>query len=127
MRTFPTCSKSTRGPSPHTRSKADPAGLFVAEQGGNIVGFHWTKVDERRGEVYVLAVDPDRQGGRLGAALLSRGLDHLAEAGVDGVELYVEGDNAGAVDLYTATGFAEVGRDVLYVSTKPAAADPAPS
>jgi mycothiol synthase len=105
----------------------DPAGLFVAEQGGNIVGFHWTKVDEGMGEVYVLAVDPDHHGTGLGAALLRRGLDHLADVGVNAVELYVEEENAGALDLYSSAGFAEVGRDVLYVSTTPAATGPAPS
>lgn len=105
----------------------DPAGLFVAEQGGKIVGFHWTKVDQGRGEVYVLAVDPDRHGTGLGAALLRRGLNHLADVGVDAVELYVEEENAGALDLYAGAGFSEVGRDVLYVSTMPATTDPAPS
>lgn len=105
----------------------DPAGLFVAEQGGDIVGFHWTKVDESTGEVYVLAVDPDHHGTGLGAALLRRGLDHLADARVNAVELYVEEANAGALDLYTSAGFSEVGRDVLYVSTTPAATGPAPS
>lgn len=99
----------------------DPAGLFVAEQGGSIVGFHWTKVDEGVGEVYVLAVDPDHHGAGLGGALLARGLDHLAGVGVNAVDLYVEEENARALDLYTAFGFSEVGRDVLYVSTKPAA------
>jgi len=103
----------------------DPAGLWVAEQDGTIVGFHWTKVEGGMGEVYVLAVDPAHHGERLGAALLSRGLDHLAEVGVDGVELYVEEDRPRALDLYTAAGFGEVGRDVLYVSTTPAAEAPA--
>ena len=93
----------------------DPAGLFVAEHGGQITGFHWTKVNEGIGEVYVLAVDPDRHGERLGSALLSRGLAHLAELGLDRVELYVEESNAHALDLYEAFGFSEVGRDVLYV------------
>jgi len=105
----------------------DPAGLLVAEQNGTIVGFHWTKVDEGMGEVYVLAVDPDHHGERIGAALLFRGLAQLADVGVDRVELYVEEGDARALDLYAAAGFAEVGRDVLYVSTMPAAADPAPS
>jgi mycothiol synthase len=105
----------------------DPADLWVAEQDGAIVGFHWTKVDEGRGEVYVLAVDPNHHGERLGVALLARGLDHLADADVDGVELYVEEDNARALDLYTSTGFIKAGQDVLYVSTTPAAADPVPS
>ena len=102
----------------------DATGLFVAEQGGNVIGFHWTKVDEGMGEVYVLAVDPDHHGTGLGAALLRRGLDHLADVGVNAVELYVEEANAGALDLYTSAGFAEVGRDVLYVSTMPAATAP---
>jgi mycothiol synthase len=105
----------------------DPAGLFIAERGGQIVGFHWTKVDHGMGEVYLLAVDPNRRGEQLGAALLSRGLEHLSDVGVDGVELYVEEDNVGALDLYTAAGFAQVSRDVLYVSTTRVAADPAPS
>ena len=114
----------------HRRAESDwfdPAGLWVAEEDGAIVGFHWTKVDQGMGEVYVLAVDPDHRGERLGAALLSRGLDHLAAVGVEGVELYVEEENARALDLYTGAGFAEAGRDVLYVSTTPAATDPAPS
>ena len=105
----------------------DPAGIWVAEQEGAIVGFHWTKVDAGMGEVYVLAVDPAHHGKHLGGALLSRGLDHLAGIGVDGVELYVEDDNARGLDLYAAAGFAEAGRDVLYVSTTPVGAGPAPS
>lgn len=102
----------------------DPAGLFVADQGGTVVGFHWTKVVEGRGEVYLLAVDPDHHGERLGAALLRRGLHHLAAVGIDDVELYVEDDNARALDLYIAGGFSEVGRDVLYLSTMPGAEGP---
>lgn len=102
----------------------DPGGLFIAERQGQIVGFHWTKVDNSTGEVYVLAVDPNHHGGRLGAALLSRGLDHLADVGVDDVGLYVEEHNARALDVYAAAGFGEVGRDVLYVSTTPASERP---
>ena len=94
----------------------DPAGLFVAEQDGNLVGFHWTKIDQRVGEVYVLAVDPDQPASGVGRALLSRGLEHLAGADVAAIELYVEASSARAVELYTAAGFAEASRDVLYVS-----------
>lgn len=100
----------------------DPRGLFVAERNGRVVGFHWTKVDGGVGEVYVLAVDPDHHGELLGAALLAHGLRHLTAAGVDVIELYVEEDNARALDLYTDAGFTEVGRDVLYLSTTPGAA-----
>jgi len=103
----------------------DPAGIFVAEQDGEIVGFHWTKLDASRGgelvgEVYVLAVDPAHEGRRLGTALLARGLAHLAGAGVSAVELYVEADNEPALALYRSHGFTQAGRDVVYISTTPA-------
>jgi mycothiol synthase len=97
----------------------DPAGIFVAVRGSEIVGFHWTKIDDLGsdaavGEVYVLAVDPEHGGRGTGSALLARGLAHLAQAGVRTVELYVEADNDSTLALYRAHGFAEVARDVVY-------------
>lgn len=98
----------------------DPAGLFVAERDGEVVGFHWTKADPPAaeggdvGEVYVVAVDPSEQGRGLGRALTLRGLHHLHDAGLRQVELYVEGDNAPALATYHGLGFAERARDVLY-------------
>jgi mycothiol synthase len=100
----------------------DPEGLFVAEDAeGEVVGFHWTKVEARPdgielGEVYVVGVDPDRHGGGLGKALTARGLRHLHERGVRTVDLYVEGDNGPALAVYHRLGFVEHARDVLYVS-----------
>jgi mycothiol synthase len=110
----------------------DPGGIFVAEKDGTIVGFHWTKVDtesvgRRAGEVYVLAVDPDHVGRHLGSALLRRGLEHLTASGIEDIDLYTEADNRRASALYEAVGFIEAGRDVLYVSRKPASTDRGPS
>jgi mycothiol synthase len=98
----------------------DPAGFLVAEQDGRIVGVHWTKVEERTGEVYVIGVGPSAQGGGLGKALLVAGLSHLAERGVDEVELYVEGDNTAAIGLYESYGFshADVDTDVMYAGPR---------
>ncbi|WP_286690557.1 mycothiol synthase [Aeromicrobium sp. REDSEA-S38_B2] len=99
----------------------DPEGLFVAEdEQGQVVGFHWTKVEAPAwgeppvGEVYVVGVDPDHHGGGLGTALTARGLRHLADSGVDVVDLYVEGDNGPALAVYRRLGFVERARDVLY-------------
>ena len=92
----------------------DPAGLFVAERSGEVVGFHWTKVEDGVGEVYVVGVDPSEQGSGLGTALTARGLRHLWDAGLHVVDLYVEGDNAPALAVYTRLGFTEHARDVLY-------------
>ena len=91
------------------------AGLFVAERSdGTVVGFHWTKVEDGVGEVYVVGVDPDAHGGGLGTALTARGLRHLHERGLRTVDLYVEGDNAPALAVYHRLGFVEHARDVLY-------------
>ena len=92
----------------------DPAGLFVALRNDNVVGFHWTKVEDGIGEVYVVGVDPSEQGSGLGTALTARGLRHLHESGIRTVDLYVEGDNAPALAVYRRLGFTEHARDVLY-------------
>jgi mycothiol synthase len=92
----------------------DPAGLFVAERDGDVVGFHWTKVEDGVGEVYVVGVDPSEQGSGLGTALTAKGLRHLHESGVRTVDLYVEGDNDPALAVYRRLGFNEHARDVLY-------------
>ncbi len=94
----------------------DPAGLFVAERDGRIVGFHWTKVEDDIGEVYVVGIDPDAQGGGLGKALTARGLRHLYESGLRIVDLYVEGDNDPALAVYEGLGFRPHAKDVLYVA-----------
>ncbi|OUZ07472.1 mycothiol synthase [Aeromicrobium sp. PE09-221] len=94
----------------------DPAGLFVAERDGRVVGFHWTKVENDSGEVYVVGVDPEAHGGGLGTALTARGLRHLWDSGLRTVDLYVEGDNAPALAVYRRLGFIEHARDVLWSS-----------
>lgn len=92
----------------------DPAGLFVASQGGRIVGFHWTKVEDGIGEVYVVGIDPEAQGSGLGKALTARGLRHLYESGLRTVDLYVEGGNSPALAVYEGLGFKPHAKDVLY-------------
>ncbi|WP_369208266.1 mycothiol synthase [Streptomyces sp. PU-14G] len=95
----------------------DPAGFFVAERDGRLVGFHWTKVhaEEGLGEVYVLGVAPGEQGGGLGKALTTIGLRHLArERGLPTAMLYVDADNPAAVRVYEALGFSTYETDLMY-------------
>jgi mycothiol synthase len=98
----------------------DPAGFFVADSGGELVGFHWTKVHTEQvpafGEVYVVGVSPQAQGGGLGRALTLRGLHHLRDAGLGSVVLYVEADNAPALRVYAGLGFTVDTVDVQYRS-----------
>ena len=111
----------------------DPAGFLLAwrvapDGTETLLGSHWTKThpagevgDEAVGEVYVLGVDPDAQGLRLGRALTDLGLAHLRGRGLAEVLLYVEEDNTPAVSLYEKTGFTRFAVDVSWRR------DPAPS
>jgi mycothiol synthase len=104
----------------------DPAGFLLAwrgdpDDGGVLLGSHWTKVhsagdvgDEPVGEVYVLGIDPDAQGLRLGTALTDLGLAYLRGRGLAQVLLYVEEANATAVRLYEGRGFRRFSVDVAW-------------
>ncbi|NUS62933.1 MAG: GNAT family N-acetyltransferase, partial [Saccharothrix sp.] len=82
---------------------------------GRLLGFHWTKAHTAElGEVYVVGVDPDAQGGGLGKAITLAGLAHLRAAGLTEVMLYVESDNAAALAVYDRLGFTRWDSDVQY-------------
>lgn len=94
----------------------DPAGLLlvVEDATGEVVAFHWTKVEQGIGEVYVVGVDPAHQGRGLGGPVTRLGLAHLARAGLREVELYVDGDNTAARRTYERLGFTDAAVDGQY-------------
>ncbi|MEV6955653.1 mycothiol synthase [Streptomyces sp. NPDC051183] len=94
----------------------DAKGFFLAERGGELVGFHWTKIhrEQQLGEVYVVGVRPGAQGGGLGKALTAIGLRHLADAGLPTAMLYVDADNPAALAVYEGLGFTTHEVDLMY-------------
>lgn len=98
----------------------DPEGIFLAVEADrpeHVLGFHWTKMHPEHpglGEVYVVAVDPEARGRRLGGILTTVGMRHLRERGAHTVMLYVEADNERAVRTYDKVGFRRFHADVAY-------------
>ncbi len=92
----------------------DPAGLILIVDAGEpdrLAASHWTKVDPPDGdvgEVYVVAVSPDRQGHGLGRVVTVLGLDHLRSLGLDRVVLYVDEENVAAVRTYRGLGLEDL-------------------
>ncbi|MEV8513337.1 mycothiol synthase [Dactylosporangium sp. NPDC051484] len=112
----------------------EAAGFLLAEaDDGRLLGFHWTKVHgeeaphpgegeeahvpEPIGEVYVLGVAPDANGGGLGRALTLAGLRHLRDRGLAQVMLYVDESNTRALALYQRLGFVRWSNDVSFQRT----------
>lgn len=90
------------------------AGLITAweARSGQLLAFHWTKQHSAdSGEVYVVGVDPAAQGRGLGKLVTLAGLAHLQSLGVDEIHLYVEGENAAALGLYSGLGFTHAAAD----------------
>jgi mycothiol synthase len=92
----------------------DAEDFLVAWDGDRMVGYCWLKIEGSSGEIYVIGVDPTRQGGGLGRALMAAGYARLAARGIHTVHLYVEGDNAPAVALYRSLGFEDHSVDIQY-------------
>ena len=89
---------------------AKEAQVWVAEVGASIVGFVSVElIDDKRsmGEISMLAVDPDYQGGGIGTALAEFALGRLKEAGMKVATAETGGDpgHAAARRTYEKAGY----------------------
>lgn len=92
----------------------DPEGLLLGYDADGLAGFHWTKIVDGVGEVYVIAVAPRAQGRGYGKALLDAGMSHLAAKGLPTVSLFVDAADQIAVKMYERAGFGLAREDVYY-------------
>jgi mycothiol synthase len=90
--------------------------FLVLRRDDRIIGYCWLKVEGDSGEFYVVGVSPDHRGEHLGALLFDAGLARLASLRIRTAHLYVEADNAPALRLYRARGFAQDAIDIQYTA-----------
>jgi mycothiol synthase len=85
----------------------DSAGLLMAWQDDDLVGFCWTKIHpETLGEIYVIAIDPGYQRRSFGRWLTLEGLwDLHRRRGASTAMLYVDASNGPATGMYEDLGF----------------------
>ncbi len=88
--------------------------FLVLRRDGRMIGYCWLKVEGGRGEFYVVGVDPDHQGEKLGSLLFDVGLARLRDLGIHSAHLYVEGDNEAALRLYRSRGFTQDSIDIQF-------------
>ena len=86
--------------------------VWVAEVGATTVGFVAVEIrpEENIGEIYMLAVDPDHQGGGIGTALTKFALEKIKAAGVAVamVETGSDPGHAAARRTYEKAGYLHV-------------------
>jgi mycothiol synthase len=99
----------------------DPKLFLLAFDDAGLAGFNWLKIhaahraEPRRGEIFVIGVDPRMQGTGLGRALAVAGLDLVHQQAVDTGMLFCAADNAPALKLYRSLGFTIHRLDRAYV------------
>lgn len=79
--------------------------LFVAEEGGRVVGTVMAGYDGHRGWLYRLAVSPERRKKGIAARLVRHAEAALAARGCVKVNLQVRAGNESAVDFYRRLGY----------------------
>jgi GNAT superfamily N-acetyltransferase len=94
-----------------------PDGCFVAEVGGEVVGYVTTAVHEGRlqGRIPNLATDRRFRNLGIGRALLERAIADFRERGLKVARIETLADNAVGNHLYPSLGFREIVRQVHFV------------
>lgn len=103
----------------------DAEGFRIHRTGGSIDGFCWTKIHREEndllGEIYAVGVDPAVASHGIGRRLVIDGLRHLASAGARTAMLYVDADNAAAMNVYASLGFVPHHSELAFVGDVEAA------
>ncbi len=97
-------------------ASANPAGIFVAESDGRIIGYISTLIDRDagKGRIPNLAVDSTARGEGLGRRLIEHALDYFRREGLAYAMIETMAQNEIGRHLYPSCGFVEVARQVHF-------------
>lgn len=87
----------------------DGAMCFVATDEGGVVAYILGRMIPPEGEIYRIAVRPDRRGRGIGYRLLDYGVKTSRGRGLESLFLEVRSRNIPAIRLYTSYGFRKIG------------------
>ena len=96
--------------------RANPAGVFVAESEGRVVGYIKTLLDRDagKGRIPNLAVAAEFRGHGLGRRLIEHALDYFRREGLAYAMIETMAQNEAGQHLYPACGFVEVARQIHF-------------
>jgi ribosomal protein S18 acetylase RimI-like enzyme len=95
---------------------ANPAGIFVAEADGRVVGYITALIDREagKGRIPNLAVDAQYRGHGLGRQLIEHALDYFRREGLAYAMIETMAQNEAGQHLYPACGFVEIARQIHF-------------
>jgi mycothiol synthase len=96
--------------------------IILALDESEVIGYCWTGLSSHadmytgmaKGRIHMLGVAPDRRRSGAGKKLLVEGIRYLGSKGRYIIELTVDGQNHGAVELYRSNGFRVVDTAIWY-------------
>ncbi|WP_419902232.1 GNAT family acetyltransferase [Kiloniella sp.] len=88
------------------KEEFQPGLLYIAEEGGEVVGTTMAGYDGHRGWIYGVVVSPAHRRKGIATSLLNFAEKELAKLGCNKLNLQVRDGNEGAVALYQSLGFA---------------------
>ena len=95
---------------------AHAAGIFVAESGGEVLGYISTRLDREsgKGRIPNLAVAANARGRGIGRGLIEHALEYFRAEGMALAVIETMASNPIGQSLYPSCGFEEVGRQIHY-------------
>jgi ribosomal protein S18 acetylase RimI-like enzyme len=95
---------------------ANPEGIFVWEEDGDVIGYITTRLfhDALIGQIPNISVLPGHQGKGIGKALMKAAFDYFEEQGMKVAKIETLDQNDVGQNFYPSTGFKEVARQIHY-------------